>query len=72
MTAIIIQPNTRVSRITVDDPADWMPLATRVKVARELNAAWAEFVKDMHDGPTVGSNVAEKFWAFVTRVPRER
>lgn len=67
MSAIIIQPNTRTSRVIVDDPSTWMPLATRMKVAREINAHWAEFVKDMHDGPTVGTGVAEKFWAFVTR-----
>lgn len=66
MTAIIVQPNTRISRV-VAEPEDFMPLATRMKVAREVNALWAEFVKEMHDGPTVGAGVAEKFWAFVTR-----
>lgn len=66
MSAIVIQPNTRDSRV-VAEPEDFMPLATRMKIAKEVNAAWAEFVRDMHDGPTVGSGVAEKFWAFLTR-----
>jgi hypothetical protein len=48
------------------DPADRMPLHTRVKVAQEVNRLWAEFVNEMHDGPTIGPEVADKFWKFVT------
>jgi hypothetical protein len=66
MSAIIVGPHIDASGVTVA-PENFMPLATRMKVAGELNALWAEFVKEMHDGPTVGTNVAEKFWAYVTR-----
>lgn len=66
MTAIVIQPNSRFSRVTAE-PEDFMPLATRMLVAREVNAHWAEFVREMHDGDLVGPDVAAKFWKFVTR-----
>lgn len=66
MTAIIIQPNARDSRV-IAAPEDFMPLSTRMHVAREINQHWAEFVNEMHDGATVGPDVAKKFWAFVTR-----
>lgn len=66
MTAIVIQPNSRFSRVTAE-PEDFMPLSTRMKVARELNKLWAEFVTEMHDGELVGGDVADKFWKFVTR-----
>jgi hypothetical protein len=45
---------------------DWMPFTVRLRVARELNALWAEFVTDMHDGPPGGPEVADKFWQFVS------
>lgn len=70
MSAIVIRPSpAEVRRGHPDfgiDPVDWMPLATRLKVAREINRAWEEFVTDMHDGSTSGPEVAEKFWKFVT------
>lgn len=66
MTAIIIQPNARDSRV-VAKPEDFMPLSTRMRVASEVNALWAEFVNEMHDGELVGPKVAAKFWKFVTR-----
>jgi hypothetical protein len=43
-----------------------MPLASRVKVAGEINRLWEEFVNEMHDGTTGGAEVADKFWNFVT------
>jgi hypothetical protein len=43
-----------------------MPFSTRIRVARELNALWEEFVTEMYDGPLMGAEVAEKFWKFVT------
>lgn len=43
----------------------WMPLSVRHAVAKELNTLWAEFVTDMHDGPTCGPEVARKFWKYV-------
>jgi hypothetical protein len=49
-----------------DGSADWMPFSTRIRVARELNALWEEFVTEMYDGPLMGAEVAEKFWKFVT------
>lgn len=49
------------------DPADWMPLASRLKVAKEINALWETFVNEMHDGSTSGPEVADKFWKFVTK-----
>lgn len=70
MSGIVIAP----SPITGDKlksgtlgPADYMPLSARVKVAAEINKLWAEFVNEMHDGSTHGRDVAEKFWAYVTR-----
>jgi hypothetical protein len=70
VTAIVVRPSPEEARRKHPDygidPADWMPLATRLKVAREINRAWEEFVNDMHDGSTSGPEVAEKFWRFVT------
>jgi hypothetical protein len=65
MSSIIIQqhPDTR-HRPTVL-PEDYMPLATRMYCASQLNKLWAEFVNEMHDGETVGPDVARKFWKFV-------
>lgn len=67
MSAIVISP-ARVSgdALSTLGPEDHMPIHTRILVARELNRAWREFVTDMHDGPTTGNDVAEKFWKFVT------
>lgn len=48
------------------DPTRHMPMHSRMRVAGEINKAWAEFVTDMHDGPTTGPEVADKFWKFVT------
>lgn len=69
MSAIIIQAHSDARGKPVIRPEDFMPLATRMKVAREINAMWEEFVgtPGMHDGPTVGSDVATKFWNYVTR-----
>jgi hypothetical protein len=64
MSAIVIQPNTRSSRV-VAAPEDFMPLSTRMFVAQRLNQLWAEFVNEMHDGATIGSGVAQKFWLYV-------
>jgi hypothetical protein len=64
VTAIVVRPSPEGGHGF--NPADWMPLSTRVKVAREINRAWEEFVNVMHDGPTTGPEVAEKFWRFVT------
>lgn len=49
-----------------EGPESWMPFTTRLKVAKEINDLWAEFVTEMHDGPTAGPEVADKFWKFVT------
>ncbi len=65
MAAIVIQPHIDARGLTLD-PADFMPLSARMKVAKELNALWEEFVTDMHDGPLVGVGIDEKFWKFVT------
>ena len=65
MTAIVVRP-VPYDEPDETDPASWMPFSTRIKVAQELNALWAEFVTEMHDGPTIGSEVADKFWKFVT------
>lgn len=64
MGAIVVRPAPEDAR--EDDARGWMPFTTRLRVARELNALWAEFVTDMHDGPTTGEQVAEKFWQFVS------
>ena len=64
MSAIVVSPSPNTARR--DRPADYMPFTTRLLVARELNALWEEFVTEMHDGPTTGAEVAEKFWKFVT------
>lgn len=69
MTAIQIGPAPCICRKSGDfthDPKCWMPLHTRILVAREINRAWAEFVTDMHSGSTAGPDVAEKFWKYVT------
>lgn len=63
MSAIVVGVSPRFDPIS---PADFMPLSSRMKVAKEINRLWAEFVNEMHDGPTVGSEVADKFWEFVT------
>lgn len=47
------------------EPADWMPMATRIKLGREINRAWEEFVNEMHDGTTTGPVVAEKFIKYL-------
>lgn len=66
MTAIEIHSARRQSLSVFVRPAeDHMPFTTRLLVARELNRLWAEFVSEMHDGPTVGQDVAEKFWKYV-------
>lgn len=43
-----------------------MAFTTRTVVAKELNAAWAEFT-EMWTGPLIGREVAEAFWKYVTR-----
>ena len=63
MSAIVISPAPGPDASRAED---WMPFTTRILVARELNRLWAEFVNEMHDGPTTGPYVAEKFWKFVT------
>lgn len=64
MSAIEVHPARDAA--ATDSAADCMPFSTRLRVAKELNALWAEFVTEMHDGPTIGSEVADKFWKFVT------
>lgn len=68
MSAIVIRPHPDRSKMDslFADGTDYMPFATRHLVAKELNRLWAEFVTEMHDGPTVGNDVAEKFWQFVS------
>lgn len=67
MSAIVIRNSPDLFEHPEDahDPANFMPFTTRMKVAGELNRLWAEFVTDMHDGPTGGPEVADKFWKFV-------
>jgi hypothetical protein len=65
MSAIVIQPHIHGRGLTVE-AADFMPLSTRIHVAGELNRLWAEFVNEMHSGPTIGGDTAAKFWNFVT------
>lgn len=70
MSAIVVSPSPIASeKIKAGDigPADYMPFAARLLVGDRLNALWAEFVNEMHDGTTSGRDVAEKFWKFVTR-----
>lgn len=66
MSAIVIRPAPNDLSPWARDAADHMPFGVRLRVAEELNRAWKEFVEEMHDGPTVGPDVAEKFWKFVT------
>lgn len=66
MSAIVISPAPHEVSVAARDSADYMPPSTRIKVADEINRLWAEFVNEMHDGPTNGPYVAEKFWKFVT------
>jgi hypothetical protein len=63
VSAIVIQPHIDGRHDLNPDPADYMPLSVRMHVARELNRLWAEFVNEMHDGPTPGT--AQKFWKYV-------
>lgn len=44
-----------------------MPFSTRLRLGKELNQLWVEFVTEMHDGPLTGDDVADKFWKYVTR-----
>lgn len=62
MSAIIVRP---VPWDVEPVPADYMPFSSRAKVAREINRLWEEFVNEMHDGPTTGPEVADKFWKYV-------
>lgn len=65
MSAIVIRSAPREAGAS-PDPVDYMPFSVRHMAAGELNRLWAEFVTEMHDGPTVGGEVAAKFWKFVT------
>lgn len=49
------------------DPVDYMPVHTRILVAKLINNAWEEFVNEIHDGSTAGPEVAEKFIRYLTR-----
>jgi ABC-type phosphate/phosphonate transport system substrate-binding protein len=51
------------SHLPGDIPA--MPFSVRHRVAKELNAAWREFITDMHDGPVGGNETAEKFVRYL-------
>lgn len=62
MAAIVVSP----FRGSGEGPEHHMPFSSRLRVAYEINALWAEFVTEMHDGPTTGQEVADKFWKFVT------
>lgn len=64
MTAITIG-NAPYNPNAEPDAKDHMPLSVRVMLAATLNELWATFVNDMHDGPTSGPEVPEKFWKFV-------
>lgn len=69
MSAIVVGNSPAEAKREHDDygidPADWMPLGVRVKVAKEINRLWEEFVDEMHDGPTTAPGVADKFWKYV-------
>lgn len=65
MSAIIIQQHQDARLRPTIAPEDFMPLATRMHVAREINRLWAEFTLVMHDGSLVGPDVARKFWKYV-------
>lgn len=65
MSAIVVGPAPNPVSVFSRDPADHMPFSSRLKVAEEINRLWREFVEEMHDGPTGGAEVAEKFWKYV-------
>lgn len=69
-SAIVVSPSPishDALRAAEAGPADYMPLAVRMRVAGELNRLWEEFVTTMYGGPFNAPDLPEKFWKYVTR-----